>query len=261
MLDPMQALHHPGSVAWRVNREAALILGGGRALLMQVAHPQVAAGVAEHSDFQRDPLARLNRTLELSLALSFGTPGETRDAARQINRVHERVAGAGYSALDPDLLLWVHATLVDSAILTYRTFVGPLTPREADEYYQQAKAVGALLGIPRNHFPADHADFQGYLERMLAGPATPDETGRRLAAAVLRPPIRLVPPFLFAPAAVITAGLLPERLRKAYGLSWGRTARGLFYAARAGIPKLVAAAPERLRVVPRARHAEGRKAA
>ena len=100
----MQTLPGPGSVAWRINREAALLLGGGRALLMQVAHPKVAAGVADHSDFQRDPLARLNRTLELSLALSFGSANEVRAAARQINRVHERVAGEGYSALDPDLL-------------------------------------------------------------------------------------------------------------------------------------------------------------
>src|SRR5438105_12780498 len=158
-LEEMQTLPGPGSVAWRVNREAALLLGGGRALLMQVAHPKVAAGVAEHSDFQRDPLARLNRTLELSLALSFGSREQVRAAARQINRVHERVAGDGYSALDPDLLLWVHATLVDSAILTYRTFVGRLTASETEEYYQEAKPIGVLLGIPPDRFPAEHSDF------------------------------------------------------------------------------------------------------
>lgn len=246
----------PGSVAWRVNREAALLLGGGRALLMQIGHPKVAAGVAEHSDFQRDPLARLNRTLELSLALSFGTAAEIRSAARQINRVHERVAGDDYSALAPDLLLWVHATLIDSAILTYRTFVAPLSPAEADDYYQQTKRVGSLLGIPHPHFPRRFADFQAYLEAMLAGPVQPDATGRRLAAAVLRPPIRRVPPFLFLPARVITAGLLPERLRDAYGLGWGRTDRALFAAARSIIPRLVAAAPQGVRVVPRARLAE-----
>jgi uncharacterized protein (DUF2236 family) len=257
----VEALPGPGSVAWRVNREAALLLGGGRALLMQVAHPKVAAGVAEHSDFQRDPLARLNRTLELSLALSFGSREQVRSAARQINRVHERVAGDGYSALDPDLLLWVHATLVDSAILTYRTFVGRLTDAETEAYYQEAKPIGALLGIPRDRYPPRHSDFQAYLERMLAGPVRPDATGRRLAAAVLRPPIRMLPPFLFAPAEVITTGLLPERLREAYGLPWGRASRALFRAARLTVPRLVAATPDRLRVVPLARQAERRGAA
>ena len=257
----MDPLPGPGSVAWRVNREAALLLGGGRALLMQVAHPKVAAGVAEHSDFQRDPLARLNRTLELSLALSFGSREQVRAAARQINRVHERVAGDGYSALDPDLLLWVHATLIDSAILSYRTFVGRLTASETEEYYQEAKPIGVLLGIPRDRFPAEHSDFRAYIERMLAGPVRPDATGRRLAAAVLRPPIRRLPPFLFAPAELITTGLLPERLREAYGLPWGRISRALFQAARATVPKLVAAAPDRLRVVPQARQAERRSAA
>ena len=256
----MASLPGPGSISWRINREAALLLGGGRALLMQVAHPQVAAGVAEHSDFERDPLARLDRTMELSLALTFGTLAEVRGAARQINRTHERVIGAGYQALDPDLLLWVHATLIDSALLTYRTFVGPLTAAEQEAYYQEAKPIGTLLGIPANRYPRRMADFAAYLGRMLAGPVQPDETGRRLASLVLRPPIRRVPGALFLPVEVITAGLLPEGLRRAYGLRWGRPSRALFQAARAAVPKLLAATPRALRVVPPARAAEGRRA-
>jgi len=255
----MATLPGPGSISWRVNREAALLLGGGRALLMQVAHPLVAAGVADHSDFQHDPLARLNRTLDLSLALTFGSPEEVRAAVRQINRTHERVTGAGYQALDPDLLLWVHATLIDSALLTYRTFVRPLTGEEAEAYYQEAKPIGALLGIPAKHFPRRLADFDAYLLRMLAGPVQPDATGRRLA--VLRPPIRRVPGALFAPVEAITAGLLPEGLRRAYGLRWGRPSQALFQAARAALPRLLAATPESLRVVPPARVAERRPAA
>ncbi|HEY8812957.1 MAG TPA: oxygenase MpaB family protein [Candidatus Dormibacteraeota bacterium] len=251
----MAVLPGPGSISWRVNREAALLLGGGRALLMQVAHPLVAAGVAEHSDFQRDPLARLNRTMELSLALTFGSREEVRAAARQINRTHERVSGIGYQALDPELLLWVHATLIDSALLSYRTFVGPLTTAEAEAYYQEAKPIGALLGIPASRFPPRLAEFDAYLEGMLAGPAQPDETGRKLAALVLRPPIRRMPGALFAPLEAITAGLLPEPLRRAYGLRWGRPSRALFSAVRAALPRLLAATPEVLRVVPPARAA------
>ena len=248
----------PGSISWRVNREAALLLGGGRALLMQVAHPKVAAGVDEHSDFQDDPLRRLNRTLELSLALSFGTSEEVRAAARQINRTHERVSGAGYQALDPELLLWVHATLIDSALLTYRTFVRPLGRADAETYYQEAKPIGALLGIPTARFPASLDDFDAYVAGMLAGPVQPDETSRRLARLVLRPPIRRVPRAAFAPAEAITAGLLPESLRRAYGLRWGRPSRVAFTVARAALPRLLAAVPEALRVVPPARAAERR---
>jgi uncharacterized protein (DUF2236 family) len=257
----MATLPGPGSISWRVNREAALLLGGGRALLMQVAHPLVAAGVAEHSDFQRDPLARLNRTMELSLALTFGTPEEVRGAARQINRRHERVTGAGYQALDPDLLLWVHATLIDSALLTFRTFIAPLTATEIEAYYQEAKPIGVLLGVAADRYPRRLTDFNAYLEGMLAGPAQPDETGRRLASLVLRPPIRRVPGALFAPVEAITAGLLPEGLRRAYGLSWGRPSRALFRVARAAVPRMLAATPRTLRVVPPARAAESRPAA
>ncbi len=261
LVTSMSSLPGPGSVSWRVNREAALLLGGGRALLMQVAHPLVAAGVAEHSDFRRDPLARLNRTMELSLALSFGGPEEVRAAARQINRTHERIRGAGYQALDPELLLWVHATLIDSALLAYRRFVGPLTAVEAETYYQEAKPIGAMLGIPVSHFPRRMKDFDAYLQTMLAGPVQPDETGRRLAALVLRPPIRRVPGVLFAPVEAITAGLLPESLRRAFRLRWGRPSRAFFRAVCATLPTLLAATPEALRVVPPARAAERRGAA
>ena len=251
----------PGSISWRVNREAALLLGGGRALLMQLAHPKVAAGVAEHSDFERDPLSRLERTLTLSLALTFGNPEQVRAAAERINRTHRRVTGPGYRALDPDLLLWVDATLVDSALVTYRTFVGPLTPDEEERYYQEAKAIGALLGIPRRLYPETLAGFRDYLAEMLAGPVQPDDTGRRLARLVLRPPIRPLPGGVFAPFDVITAGLLPERLQRAYGLRWGRVSRGLFAAARATVPRVLAATPRRLRIVPPARQAEARAGA
>jgi uncharacterized protein (DUF2236 family) len=252
----MAGLPGRGTISWRINREAALLLGGGRALLMQVAHPLVAAGVADHSDFQSDPLKRLNRTMELSLALTFGTQEQVRTAARQINRTHERVAGAGYRALDPELLLWVHATLIDSALLTYRTFVRRLTAGEEESYYQEAKPIGALLGIPAGRFPPRLADFDAYLATMLSGPAQPDETGRRLAALVLRPPIGRVPGALFAPIEAITAGLLPEELRRAYGLRWGTLSQALFRSARAAVPWLLAVTPEALRVVPPARVAE-----
>ena len=248
----------PGSVAWRVNREAALLLGGGRALLMQIAHPKVAAGVAEHSDFMADPIGRLKRTLQLSLALSFGTPAEIRRSANRINMTHQRVRGDGYSALDPELLLWVHATLIDSALVTYGTFIGRLSDSEAEEYYRQTQPVGALLGIPTARFPPTLAAFNGYVAEVLAGPASPDATSCRLAAGVLKPPIRRLPGFASAPMRVITTGLLPESLRRAYGLGWTAVERTAFGAARTLIRASVMATPANLRAIPAARRAERR---
>src|SRR5207237_1133110 len=134
-------LFPPGSVTWRLGRESCLLLGGGRALLLQVAHPGVAAGVAEHSDFRSRPLDRLLRTLGLTLSLSFGNRPQVLRAARTINRTHDRVRGDGYHATDPRLLLWVHATLIDGVFVTYEAFVRPLEREEREAYYAEAQVV------------------------------------------------------------------------------------------------------------------------
>ncbi len=116
----------------KVNGEAVLLVGGGRALLMQLAHPLVARGVAEHSGFQANPFARLQRTLAAVYAIVFGTEEEARQAVDTVRAVHDRVRGPGYEANDPRLLLWVHATLVDTALRVYSRFIGALSQREAE---------------------------------------------------------------------------------------------------------------------------------
>ena len=249
-----EGLYRPDSVTWKVSREAALLLGGGRALLMQLAHPSVAAGVAAHSDFQKDPLRRLNRTLGLSFTTVFGTRSQALTAIREINRTHVRVRGDGYSARDPDLLLWVHGTLVDSALLTYRTFVGPLTEAECESYYQESQVVGALLGIPPETFPAGWRAFGRYMAAMVEnGPVVVSDQARELSRTVLHPNLG-IPGFMLAPVGLVTAGLLPERLRIGYGLPWGRRQRAMFKLMTKATPALVARMPERLRVVAPARH-------
>src|SRR4051794_17045155 len=147
------------SITRRINRENVLLLSGGRALLMQLAHPSVASGVDEHSDFRAHPVRRLRRTVRMTMAIVFGDRATAEAAARAVNRVHGRVRGEGYHALDPNLLLWVHATLVDSALVTYETFVQRLAPRDREDFYQESKALGELLRIPPAHFPARLADF------------------------------------------------------------------------------------------------------
>jgi uncharacterized protein (DUF2236 family) len=254
-----EPLFRPDSSTWRINQEPVLLLGGGRALLMQLAHPGVAAGVQEHSDFQRRPLDRLVRTLELTLALTFGSRAESLAAAHQINTVHQRVRGRGYSATDPWLLLWVHATLIDSALVTYAAFVGPLSDREREAYYQEAKLIGGLLGLANSRYPAGIREFDAYISAMIGGPElVVDGRARELARAVLRPPLQRVPPPVFRPLEAITAGLLPPGLRLDYGLRWGRLEQTGFAAVRSALPRALRVLPQRFRQVPPARSARTR---
>src|SRR5512143_2508741 len=128
--------------ARRVHANAALLAGGGCALLMQLAHPLVAQGVAEHSDFARDPIARLLRTLRLTLALVYGNDAQVSQALDAINGVHRHVTGPGYAAFDPALLLWVHATLIDTSLRVHALLVRPLSPTEAASYYEDMQRIG-----------------------------------------------------------------------------------------------------------------------
>ena len=251
-----ETLFRPDSVTWQINQEPVLLLGGGRALLMQLAHPGVAAGVAQHSDFRDRPLRRLLRTLELTLALTFGSRQQALAAARQINAVHQRVRGNGYSATDPRLLLWVHATLIDSALATYSVFVRRPTDADRETYYQEAKLIGGLLGLPNARYPARFAEFEAYVAGMIAGgELVIDGRARDLAEAVLRPPLRRVPHLAYRPFEAVTSGLLPPGRRQAYGLRWGRPERLAFAAARRGLPAVLDLLPRRLRQVPPARAA------
>jgi uncharacterized protein (DUF2236 family) len=239
------------SITRRVNRENVLLLGGGRALLMQLAHPQVAQGVDEHSDFRVRPIRRLRRTIRMTMAMVFGDRDTALAAARAVNRVHAGVRGPEYEALDPDLLLWVHATLVDSALVTYETFVQRLSAPERESFYQESKEIGRLLGIPPERFPDTLADFGTYLETMIStGRVQVTERARDLGAQVLRPRLGLLPGRAMIPLELITAGLLPAALRTQYGLAWGRGRRLMFQAAVKTLPRFVALTPPLLRVWP-----------
>ncbi|HEX9475980.1 MAG TPA: oxygenase MpaB family protein [Candidatus Dormibacteraeota bacterium] len=244
-------LYSEDSITRRVNRENILLLGGGRALLMQLAHPKVAAGVDDHSDFRTQPVRRLRRTVLMTMAIVFGERETALAAARAVNQTHARVRGDGYRALDPELLLWVHATLVDSALVTYQTFVGRLTAPQREEFYQESKLIGELLGIPRSRFPDGLRDFDQYVHGMIAGGGVHvTARARELGRLVVRPPLRLVPGPVMVPFEVVTAGLLPAALRVAYGLAWGRAQQRAFKLAVAAVPRIVALTPPLLRVWP-----------
>jgi uncharacterized protein (DUF2236 family) len=248
----------PGSMTWRVNGEAALLLGGGRALILQVAHPKVAAGVARFSDYRADPWRRLYRTLDTTLAIAFGDPATSRAASARLRRVHEGVAGADdrgepYRALDPELLLWVHATLIDSSLTMYERYVTVLTPRERSLYYEEMKALGEAYSIPRAAMPVDYAGFRRYWGSMLADGLRVTDTTREVTDAVLRPDLPRVAWPAIEALRLVTVGCLPETLRGELQLEWGPARERLLAASQAAIRRLLPILPALLHRFPQAR--------
>ena len=252
-------LFGPDSVAWRVNGEGVLLLGGPGALLMQIAHPSVAAGVADHSDFPAEPYERLWRTMDAMLRVSFGDSEQSRDAAEQVTGVHRRVAGRRrdgerYRALDPDLLLWVHATLVDSALVVYRRFFRPLSLDREERYYAEMKRLATAMHVPPECLLEGLGEFRNYVAQTVDRLEV-REDARRLAPPILRPPLPLPLRPVGALQELVTVGILPPRLRAAYGLAW-TPARERVLAASAGAVRTVAPLlPAALRRWPQARAA------
>lgn len=258
-------------VTWHVHKEVVLLAGWGRAILMQVAHPLIAQGVADHSGFRGGRfrrLVRLHRTLGAMLRLTFGTPEEASAVIRRINGIHDRVngrmlhatgafqRGTPYSARDVELLRWVHATCVQSFLLAYETFVVPLTPEERDAYCAQSAGIEEPLGMPRGFLPRTMAGIEDYVARMLAsGAIDVGETARELAHAVLYPPLTWLGAPVVHALRLSTVGLLPPPLRQAYGLPWGpRRQTALSVLARL-TRRVLPALPPRLRCWATARRA------
>jgi uncharacterized protein (DUF2236 family) len=261
-------LFGPDSVTWKINREAVLLLGGGRALLMQVAHPLVASAVAAHSNFRTRPLDRLSRTLELTSTIVFAPAADAIAAVRQIERAHGPVrgklaaaagnhrAGTRYDANQDRLLFWVHATLVDSAFSTYERFVAPLPRSAARRHYEESKVVARLFGIADGEIPERWEDFRDYMKAMLEGDdLAVAADGRDIAASIMDPPLPFGIRHGFRTSNFFTRGLLPPRLRERYGLAWSATEERALQALAAVIRRTVPALPPVVRFFPRARRA------
>ncbi len=247
----------------RVGRESITMLGGGRATLLQLAHPLIAAGVNEHSYFRQDPMTRLARTMHLMLSVVFGNQDQSQRAVRQFHALHHRVhgtlsddqgkysAGTSYEAEDPTLKLWVHATLIDTSLMVYDRFVAPLSADDRARFYAESKLIGARLGIPASLFPRTVGDFGEYVQEMLQGNAlVVTDLARELANQVLHPKVGLIPRSTSPLLLFATAGLLPARLRQAYRLRWGPSDQRLLDAlsrlyklARPIAPKSIALMP------------------
>jgi uncharacterized protein (DUF2236 family) len=261
-------IYGPNSVNWRVNREQIMLLGGGRALLLQLAHPMVAAGVAQHSDFAADPMKRLRRTLDATLAIVFGTTDEAERAAAQVRAVHVKVrgvltedvgrysAGTPYEANNPDYLRWVGATLLDTSIRVYELMCEPLSRADLNRFYEESKVFVRMLGVPDDYVANSIDDFRAYFDAMLASDEIAvGEVGRKLAHDVLHPKVRWVPPPVFGALGIVTAGLLPGSVRERFRLPWSPTRERAFRTQIRMARIANRGLPARLRLFPQAREA------
>jgi uncharacterized protein (DUF2236 family) len=246
-------------ISQRVNRERVVVLGWGRAILLQLAHPLVAAGVAEHSGFAGSRGARLQRlhaTVGAMLDLSFGAEAPRRQAAARINAIHDRVngrlpetvgpypQGTPYSATDPELLRWVHATLLESMPMAYERFVGPLSPEDKDRYCAESEDAAVRLRIPAGLQLRRWSDVAGEVrERLESGRLAVGAQARWVAGHLLCPP--LTDPT--RPAAwltrLVTLGMLPPGVRDAYGFEWSAAHERRLRLATGAIRRLVHVLP------------------
>jgi uncharacterized protein (DUF2236 family) len=255
----------PDSAIRRIGRESVLMLGGARALLLQAAHPLVAAGIVEHSDYAVDPWRRLGRTLHALYTVVFGTCAEADAAGARVQAAHGRVhghirvpmgvfpAGTRYSAADPELQVWVHSTLVTTGIAMHETYVGPLTRAEREAFYAEMKVVARIFGVPDGVLPSTIDDMHAYEQRLLDdGVLCVTDAARLIARTVLSPPVPLAFRLPLAALARANAGLLPPQLREQYGVHWNQLdAFGL--AVSSGATRtLLPVAPSPLREVKRA---------
>jgi uncharacterized protein (DUF2236 family) len=209
-----------------VGRDALLVAGGGRAILLQIANPSVGRGVAAHSNFASRPLDRLHSTLTFVYAQAFGTEADKRVVTRRVNRAHGPVTAdatentPGYSAFDPALQLWVAATLYDTAVTLHELIYGRVEPPVADEIYSEYAVLGTALQMPAGMWPATRADFAAYFaaesERLEVTPEALAVSKSLLAGRALPLPLRAAMPI----ARLVTAGLLSPELRTAYGFHW-----------------------------------------
>lgn len=219
----------PDSISWRLNRESAIFLGAGRAALLQLAHPWVAASLLHHSLLIHDAIGRFHTTFSVIYTMLFGTRAQALAASRQLHRRHAGISGKlphtvgthargeHYRANEITALRWVYASLVDSAILSYEFALPPLSRAELEQYYEESKRMAALFGLPPQLLPVDWLAFINYCKEMFNSPLLGvDNSARALGRSVMSGVGTWVrPPHWYRS---LTAYWMPPRLRQAFEL-------------------------------------------
>ena len=250
----------PASVTWRIDREAVIFLGAGRALLLQLAHPWVAAAIAEHSRTLRDPVGRFHRTFELMFTMVFGSRDGALAAARRLHRRHAMItgvlpeaigpfaAGSAYCANDVDALRWVHATLVETSAMAHDLVLPKLSLEERERYWAESRLFAALFGMKPSDLPADWSTFADYTAAMAESDTLTVSAAAREVAGQIFSGARswLRPPRWYL---ALSVGMLPERLRAGFGFNIGERDRRAADRALKWLRRIYPHLPTRLRYV------------
>ncbi len=258
--DPRAGVFGPASMSWKINREAAMFLGAGRATLLQLAHPWVATAIAQHSNVLADPIARFHNTFRIVFAMVFGSLEQATGAARSLHRLHTRIegqlteelsgypCGARYQANEIAALRWVYATLIETAVLAYESVMPPLNPAELNTYYAETLQLAALFGLPASAVPPDWAAFLGYCREMESSAVLAVTSDARVIAhSVLSGAGSWIKPPRWYRA--LTIAWLPERLRHEFGLEFGSREAAAAENARRWLPRVYRRFPASLRFV------------
>jgi uncharacterized protein (DUF2236 family) len=255
-----QGVFGPRSVTWQIDRESAIFLGAGRALLLQLAHPWVAAAIENHFDAFADPVGRFHRTFGTVFAMVFGTLDQSMSAARRLHRQHASItgqlpwtagpfpAGSTYAANAIPALRWVYATLIETALVAYEKVLRPLTPQQREQYYRESQLFAGLFGIPKECLPQNWTAFSAYFSAMVQSDTLSISNATRSVARRLLTGTGL---WLPVPGSYqdLTIGLLPPPLRGRFGFCFGDTQRWEIDRAVALTRRLYPFLPARLRYV------------
>ncbi|WP_459547071.1 oxygenase MpaB family protein [Nocardia sp. X0981] len=265
----------PDSVAWRVFGDLTFVLGASRRLLIDVAHPVVAAGVRDYSVFETDPYGRAERTVDMIMGVVYGRE-EALATAQRLRDLHQKFTGelpdgGRYSALNPEAFHWVHASLVHGVYTQQKVLGRGWKPGEVEQFYQEMRRVGRLYGVREKDMPPDWASFCTWFDEMVRNELERSDMTDRVFAVLSSPKPPPLPvlrwgflwnytvrPIAGGTNAVITAGLLPPELRELLGVRWGRRRRLLFTTFAVLLRTTVPRLPGFLRLVPQARHAIAR---
>lgn len=254
----LEGFYGPNSVTWMIYREPVILLGGLRAILLQIAHPSVASGIESSSNFRTDLMGRARRTFSSMYELIFGDLQSGLKASRRLYRLHETVrgkvgdaaggknTGKSFHANAPELGVWVLATLMDTAMQVYTTFVRPLTNEERQRFYAESLLAAAQFGIMPHQMPADLEAFYRYYNQMLSS----DEL---LASALARGQAHDLfnSPYTRGPIdEILTSGLLPAPWRDAYGLPWTPERQKSYETMETVLKTSIRMTPLKLRSVP-----------
>ena len=254
----VEGLFGPDSLLWHISREMALMMAGGRALVLQLSHPAVAEGVNQNSNFRTRLIQRARRTFVQVFAVFFDTTTGALAAGARTHRVHQRVrghitaethparAGSFYQANDPAYLLWVWATLADSSVMIYSRLVAPLDTATIHAYYDEYRRFGAAMGIPPELIPHDWPTFRTYFDGMIDGDELyVGQTTRTLCHDLFNSPLTMG-----RFDEIITLGLLPPSLREAVGYPWSARTRAQHAALMRALRSTIKRLPRTLRFAP-----------